>query len=92
MGLVSPLMLAAAGIAAVWERDRPPRLLLMGALGGMALFAVLSIFLMPGEAVDVESARQASESQGDLLQMLFALSAGIGAVGALWASARPDAI
>lgn len=89
IGLVSPIMLAAATIAAVWEREPAPRYLLAGALAGMLLFAILTVVLTPG-GEGVTDAARASESQGDMLQTLFALSAGVGAVGALWAASRPD--
>ena len=85
VGLLSPLILAGAAIAATWERERPPRMLLYGAMGGFVLVALLSIVLVPrGGSVD------AAASQGRLLEMLFALSAAAGAIGALWAASRPE--
>jgi hypothetical protein len=85
LGLLSPLILAGAGIAAAWEREHAPRILLFGALAGFALVAILSIVLVPGDT-DPGGAR----AQGSLLQMLFALSALAGAAGALWAASRPE--
>lgn len=86
--IFSPLMLAAAGIAATWDRERAPRVLLMGAAGGFLLVALLSVILRPsGE--DAALAAGAAQSQGRLLQALFALSAATGAAGALWAAGRP---
>lgn len=87
--LALPLMLGAATLAAAWEREWPPRLLLCGSIGGFLLVGILSIFLLPnGE--DVTEAAQSAKLQADLIQTLFAVSAAAGAVGALWAATRPD--
>lgn len=84
VGLVSPLILGGAAVAAVWERERPPRLLLMGAVGGFVLVALLSVVLIPRDVGG------GADTQGRLLQILFALSAASGAAGALWAAGRAD--
>lgn len=90
--LFSPLMLASAGIAAAWDRERPPRVLLAGAIGGFLLVALLSVFLAPDAAgsATLAGAADEAEAQGRMLQLLFAVSAATGALGALWAASRPD--
>lgn len=89
MGRFSPLMLSGAALAATWEREKAPRTLLFGALGGFALHAVLYVALVPTGA-DVDSALAAARSQEQTLSLLFALSAGVAALAAFWAMARPD--
>lgn len=86
--LAIPLMMAAAASAAAWEREWPPRLLLGGAILGYVLVTILGIVLVPSGSAD-EAAAVALQ-QGDLLRSLFAVSAAAGALGALWASGRPD--
>lgn len=91
MGRLAPLLLCGAALAAVWERERTPRLLLFGALGGFVLHAVLYIVLTPG-GDDINAAITSAQSQARLLSYLFALSAAVGAVGVLWATTRPDSL
>lgn len=85
LGLLSPLILAGAALAAAWERERTPRGLLLAGLGGFLLVALLSIFLVPGDA----DAATAAASQGRIVRTLFALSAAACAAGAFWSAARP---
>lgn len=91
MGLVSPLILAAAAIGAVWERERAPRVLLFGAVGGFLLVALLTIVLVPKGASPVAIA-EAAQAQARMLEVLFAVSAAAGAGGTLWAASRPDSL
>lgn len=84
LGLVSPLILAGAAIAAAWERERAPRVLLFGAIGGFVLVALLSVILVP------DGTAAQAEAQGEWLRILFAVSAAAGATGALWAASRPQ--
>lgn len=91
MGLVSPLVLAGAAIAAAWERERAPRVLLFAAIAGFLLVALLSVVLVPRGA-DAQAAASAARAQGDTLRLLFAVSAGAGALGALWAASRPESL
>lgn len=81
----SPLMIGAAAVLAAWDRERPPRLLIWGAVAGFALFALLNIFLSP-------SGEDAARSQGSLLANLLLVSALAGAAGAAWSAARPEEI
>lgn len=81
--LLSPLMFAATALASAWEREQPPRLLMMGAVGGFVLVAVLTVVLTADDATR-------AMTQGNLLRGLFAVSAAAGAVGSGWAAARPD--
>lgn len=95
--LFSPLMLGATAVAAAWEREHPPRFLLMGAVAGFVIVAALSLVLLP-KVVDpsdpegVSSAVAAARQQGALLSTLFAVSAAAGAAGALWAATRPEEV
>jgi hypothetical protein len=82
-------MLCGAALAAVWERERAPRILLFGALGGFALHAFLYVALTPS-GTDIDAAVDAARSQGQTLGVLFALSAAVGALGAFWAMVRPE--
>lgn len=82
-----PLMMAAAASAAAWEREWPPRLLLAGAVAGFILVGVLETVLVPSDPVGGQAVAQA---QGNLLRALFGVSAAAGALGALWATGRPD--
>ena len=86
--LVSPLMLGAAAIVASWERENAARFLLVGAVAGFVLVAVLTILLVPDDTG--ADAVAAAQRQGDMVQMLFAASAAAGALGSLWAAGRPD--
>jgi hypothetical protein len=83
VGFVSPVMLAATALAAAWEREWTVRLLLVGALAGCALFAILTFILVPTGSAQ-------AHQQGALLGILFALSGGCGVAGCLWATARPQ--
>lgn len=85
LAIAAPLMLAASALVATWERERPPRILLFAAAGGFVLVGVLSVLLVPREAV-----ADAARAQGNMMKALFALSAVAGAAGAIWASTRPD--
>lgn len=87
--LLSPLMLAGAAIAATWDRERPPRVLLVGAVGGFVVVALLSVILTPA-GIDSAAAATSAQAQGRMLQLLFAVSAVAGAAGALWAAGRPE--
>lgn len=89
LGLASPLMLAGTALAAAWERERPARLLLLGAVGGLVVVAILTVTVTPSGA-DAAAVARAAASQGNLLQLLFGLSAVAGAGGALWSAARPE--
>lgn len=105
MGLVSPLVLAGAGIVATWERERAPRLLLMGAALGFVVVAAFTLTLTPDldpecaadpnrsgcEGAAAEAAAQA-QRQGGLIGILFALSGACGLGGCAWAAARPQEI
>lgn len=86
--LAFPLMLGATAVAAAWEREWPPRILLLGAFAGFLLVGVLTLVLVPRGTGASDLAR--ASSQADILRMLFAVSAGAGAVGAFWAAARPE--
>lgn len=103
MGLVSPLVLAAVTIAAAWERERAPRVLLLGAVAGFLLVGILSVALVTnldpvcaadplaqGCAGAAERAAAQARQQADLLRVLSAVSALAAAVGALWAASRPE--
>lgn len=85
LGLAAPLMLAAAAVLSVWERETAPRVLLFGAIGGFVVVGLLSAILVPAD-LSADAARQ----QGDLVKGLFAVSAAAGAAGALWAAGRAD--
>ena len=88
LAALSPLLLAGTALAAAWERERPARLLLMGAVGGFVVVGILTFTLAP-EAASA-TAVQRAESQGDLLRLLLALCAVSAAVGAGWSAARPE--
>lgn len=88
--LVSPLMIAVAASAAIWDRERPPRVLLGGAIAGFLLVAVLTVVLVPTDVGDAVLAAEAAQTQGRMLRILFAVSAATGALGALWAAGRPE--
>lgn len=88
--LAMPLMLGATAIVAAWEREWPPRVLLVAAVAGFVLVALLTILLVP-RGTD-SAAIAAATTQGRLLEGLFAVSAAAGAVGALWAAARPEEV
>lgn len=105
MGLVSPFFLAGAGTVAAWERERPARLLLTGAIVGFVLVAAFTMTLSPdvdpacaadpeaeGCAGATERAAAQAQQQGVLIGVLFALSGVSGAAGAAWAAARPQEI
>lgn len=105
MGLLSPLVLAGAGLVASWERERPPRALLVGALLGFALVATLSATLQPdldpkcaadpdaeGCAGAAAAAAAQAQQQSSLIAILFALSGACGAAGCAWAALRPQEI
>lgn len=93
-----PLMVAGALTVAVWERERAPRLLTVGALVGGGIWFVLFLLLAPGADVGgvnvtaEQAALSASRAvtNARLMDALLALSALCGAAGAGWASARPD--
>lgn len=91
LGLALPIMLCGCAIAAAWEREAAPRVLLFGAIGGFFLVAILTVALVP-RGIDADAAADVARSQGDLLRVLFAVSAGVGATGALWAASRPDSV
>lgn len=86
LGALSPLMLAATAAAAAWERERPARLLLIGAVGGFLVVGILTFALRPGSVEEVQRAA----SQGNLLRLLLGVSALSAAVGAAWSAARPE--
>lgn len=86
LALAVPLMVAGTAILASWERETSPRILLFGAIAGFVLVGVLSIVLVPSEG----EAADKIQGQGDLVKGLFALSAGAGALGALWSAGRAD--
>ncbi|GEM_PF-6413781 len=86
--LAFPIMLGATALASTWERELPPRALLMGAVAGSALWAVLSYALVP--RVDPSLGVGAATAQNNLLALLAAASALAGAAGAAWAASRPD--
>lgn len=86
--LALPLMMAATASAAALEREWPPRLLLGGAILGFVLVTTLEVVLVPARVGP--AAESAALAQGNLLRALFGLSALAGALGALWASGRPD--
>lgn len=101
--LASPLMLAGAGTVAVWERERPPRILLLGAIAGFVIVGILTAVLVPeldpkcatdafapGCAGAAQQAAAEGARQGNMLRMLTAVSAAAGAAGAIWAAGRPD--
>lgn len=88
LGLGSPLMLAGTALASAWERELPPRLLLMGGLGGFVLVAFLTVALAPA-GTDASAVARAA-AQGNLLRVLFALSALAATLGAAWGAARPE--
>lgn len=83
LGLALPLMLALAAVAAAWERENAARFLLVGGTGGFLVAAALTTVLDP-------SGVDAAASQGNLLELLFALSAIAAATGAGWSAARPE--
>lgn len=86
--MAMPLMMAATGVASAWEREWPPRLLLWGSLAAFLLVSVLHVVLAPTQADELGAAR--GETYGRLMTSLFGLSGAVGALGALWAAARPD--
>ena len=88
LGALSPLMLAGTALAAAWEREKPARLLLMGAVGGLLVVGVLTFALRPAGTALTDVQRAAS--QASLLNLLFAISALSGAAGAAWSAARPQ--
>lgn len=88
LGLASPLLLAGTALAAAWERERSPRLLLMGALGGFVVVALLTVAVAPS-GTDPDAIARAT-SQGNLLRLLFSLSSIAATVGAAWSAARPE--
>lgn len=88
LGSLSPLLLAGSALTAAWERERPARLLLMGAVGGLIVVAVLTVVLVPTGASPDDIKR--ATSQGNLLQVLLGISALAAAVGAGWSAARPE--
>lgn len=104
--LVLPVMIAATALAAAWEREWTPRLLLGGSVAGFALVIVLTLVLeppgpeLPEEGAEPEdpavAARRASEAaeaaqmQSNLVRALMGVSAAAGSLGAFWASGRPD--
>lgn len=103
MGLVSPLILTAAGVLAVWERERSPRVLLVSAAAGFVLVGVLSVVLVPelspqcandpfAPGCEGAAERVATEvrEQGTMLRALTAMSAVAAAIGTLWAAGRAD--
>lgn len=83
LALALPVMLGGTAIAAAWEREVPPRALLVAAVGGFILVGILDVALVP-------SGQGSAQAQGGLLKALFGVSALAGAVGAAWAAARPD--
>lgn len=83
LGLASPMMLGGTALAAAWERENAARLLLFGSVGGFLVVAALTVLLGA-------ETQAAAASQGDLLQLLFALSAVAGAAGATWSAIRPQ--
>jgi hypothetical protein len=84
--LVFPIMLGATATAATWEREWPPRVLLIASLAGSTLWAVLSYALVPPSGSTVAAAA----TQNNILSILAALAALAGAAGAAWAATRPD--
>lgn len=90
MGILSPLILGGAAITAAWEREWGPKALLVGAVAGFILVAVLTVVLVPSDTS--AAAVEAAASQARMLSVLFALSAGAGAIGALWAAGRSEEI
>lgn len=86
--LASPLLLTATGLAAAWERERPARFLLAGALAGFVVVAGLTLSLAPNGSTS--AAVSTAQQQGNLLEVLYALSAIAGASGALWSASRPE--
>lgn len=93
-----PIVLGAALCVAVWEREWAPRLLVLGALVGSAIWFVLVLVFEPGTAaagvnVTAEQATlgaSTAQTSARLMDALLALSGLCGAAGALWAFARPD--
>lgn len=91
-----PIVLGAALTAAAWEREWTPRVLVLGALGGSALWFVLILLLQPGGGGVNMTADQASlgastaQTTGRIVDALLAVAGLSGAAGAFWASARPD--
>lgn len=88
LGALSPLVLAGAALTAAWERERPARLLLLGAVGGLVVVGVLTFALTPEGATATEVQR--AQSQGALLRLLLAVSAVSAALGAAWSAWRPE--
>lgn len=87
--LALPLVIGGTAVAAAWEREWPPRILLWGALGGFVVVAILTVALLPsGDAT--RASFSTAQTQGRLLEILFGLSGGLGTLGALWAATRPD--
>lgn len=92
--LAMPIMVVGTAIAAAWEREWPPRVLLAGSIVGFILVQLLHFVLVPpgsgADAASTAEAVSAAEQQGDILAILFGVSAAVGALGALWAASRPD--
>lgn len=103
--LVLPVMVAGTALAAAWEREWTPRLLLGGSAAGFALVILLTLVLQPADGAEdavngtmaPEAANQAADeaaataaTQSALLRSLMALSAAAGSFGAFWAASRPD--
>lgn len=86
LGLAAPLMLGGAALVASWERERPARTLLFGAIAGFILVGVLTVSLVPRTTL----AGDAAVGQGNMIKTLFAVSAAAGAAGSLWAAGRAD--
>lgn len=86
--LAMPVMVVGTVIAAAWEREWPPRVLLVGSVVGFILVSLLHFVLEP-PGTDLEAIAEA-ERQGNILRILFGVSAAVGALGALWAASRPD--
>lgn len=97
MGVLSPIILSGVAILAAWERDRVPRFLLVGALGGFLLAATLTLALTPtldaqcgvqdetgASASDcMQKAQQATNEARSRGQMLSYLTAASAATAAL---------
>lgn len=94
--IVGPFVLGGAALAATWERERPVRILMVGALVGFLLVALLTVVLRvpppsdPKDAAAVLNAQQAAAAQAKLLLALGGISSLAAAVGTFWAAARPE--
>lgn len=88
--LAMPLVLAGTATASVWEREWPPRLLLAGAVAGFILVGLLSVVLNPRDVSSIDVAQ--ATAQANMLRGLFSISAAAGAIGAFWATARPEEV